>query len=87
MKNILRSISVIAATALILPVFIGIQTYAATGVKIDSTKFPDANFRTIVKTYDTDKNGYLSDKEITLVRNIYCQGKGIKSLTSSAMLA
>ncbi len=80
MKNILRSISVIAATALILPVFIGIQTYAATGVKIDSTKFPDANFRTIVKTYDTDKNGYLSDQEIFKVRNIYCQNKKIKNI-------
>ena len=80
MKNTLRSIAVFAAAALIMPVFMGYRAEAASGVKIDSTRFPDTNFRTVVKNYDTDKNGYLSDQEIFKVRNIYCQNKKIKSI-------
>ena len=80
MKHILRTISAFIAAALIMPVFIGIPAEAATGVKIDSTRFPDGNFRAVVKTYDKDKNGYLSDAEISLVRNINCEGRGITNL-------
>lgn len=80
MNKILRSISVFLAAAMIMPSFAGIHVYAASGVKIDSTNFPDANFRTVVMTYDSDGNGYLSDYEISHVMNVVCEGKGIKSL-------
>ena len=81
MKHLLRSISAFLAAALILPVFMGVRAEAATGVQINnSTNFPDANFRAVVKTYDKDGNGYLSDEEITYVRNVVCENKGITSL-------
>ena len=80
MNKFLRSISVFAAAAMLLPSFMGFHVEAATGVKIDSSHFPDANFRAVVKGYDTDKNGYLSDAEISVVRNVSCEGKGIKKL-------
>ena len=34
-------------------------------VDINANTFPDANFRKAVKKYDTDGDGYLSDKEIS----------------------
>lgn len=40
----------------------GIAVQSA-GVAIDNTNFPDANFRTIVKNFDTNKDGNLSDTE------------------------
>ena len=81
MKHLLRSISVFLAAAIFMPSFIGIHAYAATGVKIeDSKNFPDANFRKAVKKYDTDGDGYLSDKEISHTMNVVCEGMGIKSI-------
>ena len=81
MKHILRSISVFLTAALIIPLFSGLRIEAATGIKIaDSKNFPDANFRAVVKTYDSNKDGYLSDSEISGVTNIVCEGKKITSL-------
>ena len=71
MNKFLRSISVFAAAAMLLPSFIGFHVEAATGVKIDSSHFPDANFRAVVKGYDTDKNMFYyrsrNDKEVDFV--------------------
>lgn len=81
MKHILRSISAFLIAALLMPAFTGFRAEAASGVKIaDTNNFPDANFRAVVKTYDTDKNGYLSDAEISRVININCKGQGITNL-------
>lgn len=81
MKHLLRSISAFLAAALIMPVFMGIPAEAATGVQINNTSnFPDANFRAVVKGYDTDGNGYLSDYEISRVMNVVCENKGITNL-------
>ena len=50
------------------------------GVAIDNTNFPDANFRTIVENYDTNKDSSLSDTEIAAVEEIDCYDKGISNL-------
>ena len=55
--------------------------YAAGDVAIDATNFPDANFRTFVKTYDTDSNGYLSEAELAAVTEMDCHSKEIADLT------
>ena len=81
MKHILRTVSAFLAAALVMPVFMGVTAEAATGIQINNTKnFPDANFRKVVATYDTNKDGYLSDSEIRMVNNVVCEGKGITSL-------
>lgn len=50
------------------------------GVAIDDTNFPDANFRTFVKKFDTNKDDSLSDTEIAAVKKINCSRKGITNL-------
>ena len=50
------------------------------GVAIDYNNFPDANFRTIVQDYDTNKDNSLSDTEIAAVKKINCSNKGITNL-------
>ncbi len=57
----------------------GIAVQSA-GVAIDNTNFPDANFRTVVENYDTNKDGSLSDTEIAAVEEIDCYDKGISNL-------
>ena len=51
-------------------------------VNINATTFPDPKFRALISGHDYDRNGdgYLDEKEIIYIRNIYCQGMGIKSL-------
>ena len=51
------------------------------GIAINATNFPDANFRTFVKTYDTDSNGYLSEAELAAVTKMNCVAKDIADLT------
>ncbi len=69
-------------TALILPYAGGLPVQADSGIPINSATFPDAAFRTVISgsDYDRDGNGYLSSTEIGLTLNIYCQGRGIRSL-------
>ena len=59
-----------------------VELFEAKPVKIDSTTFPDDKFREIIssKTYDKDGNGTLDEKEINETLNIYCEGKGTKSI-------
>ena len=57
----------------------GIAVQSA-GVAIDNTNFPDANFRTVVENFDTNKDGNLSDTEIAAVEKIDCAKKGITNL-------
>ena len=52
-----------------------------TDVSINETNFPYANFRTVVKEYDTDKDENLSRAEIEAVKEIKCYNKDIRSLT------
>ncbi len=55
-------------------------TVQSAGVAIDNINFPDANFRTVVENYDTNKDGNLSDTEIAAVEVIDCTRKGITNL-------
>ena len=57
----------------------GIAVQSA-GVTIDNTNFPDANFRTVVKKFDTNQDSSLSDTEIEAVKKINCSNKGITNL-------
>ena len=50
-------------------------------VAINSTNFPDANFRTYVSRFDKDKSGGLSTSEISAVTEIDCSSKSISNLT------
>lgn len=63
-----------------IPALLSFNAEAAASVAINSTNFPDANFRTVVKEYDTSKDGYLSSTEISRVINIHCEGCRIKSI-------
>lgn len=49
-------------------------------VAINETNFPDANFRSYVSDFDTDKDGSLSDGEIAAVKESYVIDRGISSL-------
>ena len=57
----------------------GIAVQSAS-VAIDDTNFPDANFRTTVKNFDTNQDSSLSDTEIAAVKKINCSNKGITNL-------
>ncbi len=57
----------------------GIAVQSA-GVAIDNINFPDANFRTVVKKFDTNQDSSLSDTEIAAVKKINCSNKGITNL-------
>lgn len=49
----------------------GMANAEETDVAIDATTFPDANFRSYVKTnFDTDKDGSLSVEEISNITSI-----------------
>lgn len=47
---------------------------ASSDVAINSTNFPDENFREYVSRFDINNNGVLSDSEIQAVRYIYVKG-------------
>lgn len=73
MKKLLMAL---LATACVLPM----MTISAASVKIDSTNFPDKNFRKIVKNkFDDDDNGYLSDYEIKWATYLYAYDQNIES--------
>ena len=75
-KRALCALLALALAFSLLPV----SAYAAGGVKINKTNFPDAKFRSLVKTYDTNNNGTLSDLELAEVKEMYASSRGIGSL-------
>lgn len=84
MKHVSRLLVGGLIAALLLPSFGSIRVNADGGVAINSANFPDGNFRSVVSTYDTDHNGFLSDAERLGVNNIHCENKGISSLQGIA---
>ncbi|MBR5918801.1 MAG: leucine-rich repeat domain-containing protein, partial [Prevotella sp.] len=56
--------------------------YDGFGIAINETNFPDANFRSYVSgtAIDKDKDGYLSDAEISKVTEIDVRNKSIENL-------
>ena len=80
MKKRLFSILLMCCMALtLLPTAVFAE--GETDVSINETNFPDANFRTVVKEYDIDKDENLSRAEIEAVKEIKCYNKDIRSLT------
>ena len=57
-----------------------VPAYAAAGVKISSTNFPDTKFRNYVRTFDKNKNGTLSDTELAAATHMFISSTGIASL-------
>ena len=49
-------------------------------IAINAANFPDANFRTVVSTFDKNGDGKLNEAEIAAVTEIDCSGKNISSL-------
>ena len=49
-------------------------------IAINEANFPDANFRTVVSTFDKNGDGKLNEAEIAAVTEIYCSEKSISSL-------
>ncbi len=51
-------------------------------VKINATNFPDPMFRAVIsgREYDLDGDGTINEYEMIRLRNIHCDGLGIKSL-------
>ena len=50
-------------------------------VAINAKNFPDPIFRNYVKeAFDLDRNGYLSEYEISHVRNVHCENMGVRSV-------
>ena len=78
-----RFLSVVLALILCLSLVIVLNTpaQAADGVAINSTNFPDANFRSYVSSnFDSDKDGVLSKSEIAEVRTINVSNRNISNL-------
>ena len=69
---------------LIFVLLIALCAFALADVAIDEKHFPDAAFRKVVITFDTNHNGKLSDAEIAEVTDINCDSKGIASLKGLA---
>ena len=82
----MKRLSVILASLLITAISIqgfgGVPVLAAGGIAINSTNFPDKNFRDVISgsDYDSDGNGYLSSSEINDTLNIRCEGMDIGSI-------
>jgi uncharacterized protein YjdB len=55
-------------------------TVEANGVEINATNFPDQNFRDYISLFDENKDGGLSENEISKVANIIVGSKDISSL-------
>ena len=77
-----RFLSILATLCLCLTLLpVAVFAEGETDVSINETNFPDANFRTVVKEYDTDNDENLSRVEIEAVKEIKCYHKDIRSLT------
>ena len=83
MKHMRRGIALVLALLLALGAMgaFAAEANAVKTVKINKTNFPDAKFRSFVKSnFDTNKDGKLSAKEIKAVKEINVKEKGIANL-------
>jgi len=58
----------------------GIQYRPQSDLLVSEENFPDTNFRTSIRAYDTDGNGSLSNEELLAVTTISCANSKISSL-------
>lgn len=80
MKRITKLVATIVTAAMVLPFMRGIPVHAAGDIAINRTNFPDDGFRQAITAYDTDGNGWLSDSERNVVRNIHCERMNVGSV-------
>ncbi len=83
----LKSLNIISLPLLFLAVlFFGkLQVNAASGVKINSTNFPDQKFKTYISSnFDANTDGTLDEKELSEVTTIDITNQGISSLVGIA---
>ena len=57
-----------------------LPTQIPTGTPIIEANFPDARFREVLFTFDTNRNGYLAQDEMDAVTMIRCIKKGVTNL-------
>ena len=76
-----RRIAMLLAMMMLIMNLIVSPVWAAPGVAIDETNFPDKNFRDYVLTLDGDHDGKLSGWEIARVTSIDVRYKSIADLT------
>ena len=80
MKSFKKPLAALVTAGMILPTFGSIPVLAASGVAINSTNFPDAQFREAISVHDTNRDGYLSQQEIDYTINIHCENMGVYSV-------
>ena len=81
MRSVKKMLSLLLALALVLGLLPALRlTAEAANVTINATNFPDGNFRTFVKQYDTNGDNVLSDAERAKVNKIDCKSNSIESL-------
>ena len=78
-RKLLTALLALCAALCLLPALALAE--GAAGVAIDPTNFPDANFRTYVSTFDTDKDDCLSPAELAAVKDMILIGNSIGDLT------
>lgn len=80
-KSIKKIVGFLCSAAFCTVIAVGMPQMAkAAEVTIDETNFPDVIFRDYVKTFDKNKNGGISEEEITEVKTISVHNKSISSL-------
>ena len=80
MKKLWSLIPVIVGAAFLL-LFVSRSAYAAGGIAINSTNFPDSTFRQYIQNnFDKDKDGQLSSDEVSQAREVDVKESGITSL-------
>ena len=80
-RKLLRILSVCLLALMLLSM---LPAVSAADLSINSTNFPDAKFRELVKTFDKNSDGKLSAAEIGAVTEIDCHSKEIANLTGIA---
>ena len=79
MKKKHSPIAYLKGILFLLPMLIVCQ-HAAADVTINSTNFPDGNFRNYVKRFDTNNNGVLSTAELNEVESMYLYNLSLTSI-------
>ncbi|NBI64745.1 hypothetical protein D3Z38_17295 [Clostridiales bacterium] len=83
MKKSFRNCVILFAVALLAAMAWGTeQVDAASQVRINSQNFPDKAIRKVARSYDKNKNGYLSPKEISKIKKVRLDKPGGEMITN-----
>ena len=84
MKPMKKLLALLLALVLCLGLAPLLPRAEAAGVTINSTNFPDANFRSYVSSnFDTNHDSYLNDSEINSIWRIDVHQMGVTDMTVS----